>query len=459
MTDFSDLTGEPASLKTYATRYLHIADAIQSASAALKAVGEGSDSMISVAVNEVRGKAKKGGEDIGEAESRYRTTAQALLTYAGALDDAQAKAREARGEYESAKGSHAAAEAKATEFDDKAQLPGAEQAADAKSASTWGNQASALAGDMGAAQSKYNDAVADKEKAGNTAADAISKVISDDGISDSWWDKLVDFCEKIGDWVAIAALLLAWVPGLGQILLALAAIISIIKLIDSLMKFAKGEMTLGEVIGAAVGVVLSIVGGKALMVALKGLKTLQAGSKVSKAAAKLASRTDAGQKTKGARKALNKATGAKDKAVKDFKDAFKPKPKDITDELKKTFVKPFTDLKDAFTKPLEGSAFLKSVIRGSEDILPAGMSRGAAPDYIQLLERHTSNSISFDDLPLSLKAEIIFEGSKVFGGAAETLSKPFIGDVPFTVESLAGKITKPIPEMVGNAIDGSPGAR
>ena len=53
MTDFSDLTGEPALLKTYATRYLQIADAIQSASAALTAVGEGSDSMVSLAVNEV----------------------------------------------------------------------------------------------------------------------------------------------------------------------------------------------------------------------------------------------------------------------------------------------------------------------------------------------------------------------------------------------------------------------
>jgi gas vesicle protein len=455
MTDFSDLTGEPALLKTYATRYLQIADAIQSASAALKAVGEGSDSMVSLAVNEVRGKAKKGGEDIGEAEARYRTTAQALLTYSGALEDAQSKAVQARGEYESARGSHATAQARANEFEDQAQVPGANQAADARSASTWSTQASNLASSMGSAQAKYNEAVAEKERAGNTAADAINTVISDDGISDSWWDVLVDFCEKIGDWVAIAALLLSWVPGLGQILLALAAIISIIKLIDSLLKFFKGEMSLGEVVGAAIGVVLSIVGGKALMVGLKGLKSLQAGSKAAKTAAKMASRPT----SRNARQNNNKAQGDKRDAVKDFKDAFKPSKKDITEPLKDTFVKPFSDLGKALTKPGEASDFVKAVIKGQEDILPAAMSRGHDPKYLQMLGNATSNSVSFEDLPMSLRVEILFEGSKVFGGALETVSKPFIGDVPFTVESLAGQISKPISEGAGNMVDGAVGAR
>ncbi|SFN93280.1 hypothetical protein [Mycetocola miduiensis] len=459
MTDFADLTGEPASLKTYATRYLQIADAIQSASAALKAVGEGSDSMVSLAVNEVRGKAKKGGEDIAEAETRYRTTAQALLTYAGALEDAQAKAVQARGEYEAAQGSHATAQARAQEFDDKAQVPGADQAADARSASTWSTRASNLAANMGSAEAKYNEAVADKDRAGNAAADAISTVVSDDGISDSWWDKLVDFCEKIGDGLAIAALLLSWVPILGQVLLVLSAIVSIIKLIDSLIKFVKGEMTLGEVVGAAVGVVLSVIGGKALMVALKGLKSLQAGSKVATAAQKLASRQNAGQSSRSARKALNRAKGKKEAAAKDFRDAFKPKGKDITDELKSTFVKPFTELKDAFTKRPEASDLVKALIRGNEDILPAAMSAGGAPKYLQLLKQNTTNTISFEDLPTSLKVVILFEASKVFGGAAETLTAPFIGDVPFTIESLAGKITESVPDRVADTVDGTVGAR
>lgn len=455
MTDFSDLTGEPALLKTYATRYLQIADAIQSASAALKAVGEGSDSMVSLAVNEIRGKARKGGEDIGEAEARYRTTAQALLTYSGALEDAQTKAVQARGEYESAQGSHATAQARADEFEDRAQVPGAEQAADSRSASTWSTQASNLASTMSSAQAKYHEAVADKDRAGNTAADAINRVVSDDGISDSWWDVLVDFCEKIGDWVAIAALLLSWVPGLGQVLLVLAAIISIIKLIDSLLKFVKGEMTLGEVVGAAIGVVLSIVGGKALMVGLKGLKSLQAGSKAAKAAAKAADRPT----SRNARQNNNRAQGDKRDAVKDFKDSFKPSTKDITKPLKETFVKPFTDLGKGLTKPGEASDFVKAMIKGHEGALNQAMSRGHDPKYLQMLANATSNSVSFEDLPLSLRVEIIFEGSKVIGGAVETLSKPFIGDVPFTVESLAGTLSKPVSESAGNMVDGAVGAR
>lgn len=451
MSDFSDLSGEPASLKTYATRYLNLANAIQSAASALKAVGEGSDSMISAAVNEVRGKAKKGGEDIGQAESRYRTTAQALLTYADALEDAQTKAKEARDEYESAQGSHATAQAKADEFNDKALVPGAEQAADAKSASTWGNEASGFASAMSSAQTKYNQAVADKEKAGNTAADAIQNVIANDGIRDSWWDKLVDWCEKIGDWVAIAALLLSWVPILGQILLAVAAIISIIKLIDSLIKFAKGEMTLGEVVAAAVGVILSIIGGKAIMVGIKGLKSLQAGNKLARATRK----ADANTGSRSARQAQNKAQGDKDQAVKDFKDAFKPKLNDITEELKGTFVSPFTDLRDALTKPGEASDFIRSLIRGNEGLLPPAMSRGELPDYLELLANSTSNSISFEDLPLSLKVELIYEGSKVFGEAFETIAAPTIGEIPFTPESLIAKVTEPVAGRIGDTVDGT----
>lgn len=446
MTDFSDLSGEPASLKTYATRYLTLADAIQSASAALKAVGEGSDNMLSAAVNEVRGKAKNGADDIGQAESRYRTTAQALLTYASALEDAQAKAKEARSDHESASGSHAAAQAKADEFEDKAQVPGADQAADSLSASTWSTQASNLATSMGAAQTKYNEAVADKEKAGNTAADAIERVVSDDGISDSWWDKLVDFCEKIGDWVAIAALLLSWVPILGQVLLAVAAIISIIKLIDSLIKFANGEMSLGEVVAAAVGVVLSIVGGKALMVAMKGLKTLQKGAKAAKAAKKLAKRIDAGKttgsKTKQLRKELKNAekkyNKSKSKLKDGLKDDFKISKNDVKDELKETFTKPFTDLKDAFKNPAELDDALKVLAR-----------EGDKPDFLKTLGK-----TDWEDMPLSQRVEVIIQATDHFGGAAETILAPVL-DVPLSLESVLDKGSDAMTERVGNYVDGT----
>jgi hypothetical protein len=445
MADFSDLSGEPASLKTYATRYLNLADAIQSASAALKAVGEGSDNMLSAAVNEVRGKAKKGADDVGQAESRYRTTAQALLTYADALEAAQDKAKEARSDHETAAGSHAAAQAKADEFEDKAKVPGADQAADSKSATTWSTQATNLATSMGAAETKYNEAVADKEKAGNTAADAIEKVISDDGVSDSWWDKLVDFCEKIGDWVAIAALLLSWVPILGQVLLAVAAIISIIKLIDSLIKFANGEMTLGEVVAAAIGVVLSIVGGKAIMVALKGLKALSNGAKAAKIASKVAKRVDAGKngkKTQTLKKELKNARKKHNKSVAKFKDSLKNDMKisknDVKDELKETFTKPFTDLKDAFKNPAQLDDALKTLV-----------GDGKKPDFLKALGKD-----SWDDVPALVKVEVVILATEHFGSAAETMLAPVL-DVPLSLQSVLDKGSDAVTERVGDYVDGT----
>lgn len=445
---FPELTGDPGQLKVYAARYLNLADAIQNASATLKAVGDNSDGTLSLAVDEIRGKAKKGAESIGQAEKRYRTTATALSTYASALEDAQKKAAEARSEHESASGSHASAESKAKEYEEKAAVPGATQAADSKSFTTWDTQAGQFASAMSSAQTKYDEAVADKESAGNTAADAIEQVVSEDDLSDSWWDKLVDFCEKIGDWVAIAALLLSWVPVLGQILLAVSALISIIKLIDSLIKFANGEMTLGEVIGAAVGVVLSLIGGKVLVVAIKGLKALRTGSKLAKATKRLdnlMSNANKQTRSKPVRRAKNRADKAHREAVKDLKDTFSPKT--LGKELTDSAVKPFKDLKDAFKSPPEASEFLRSLAEGKDGPLAKLLQQGDVTDFSKAI-----NSMDWSDMPASLKAEVILEGSKVFGGAAETLTAPFI-DVPLTVDSLISKGNDAVTSKLGDVVD------
>jgi hypothetical protein len=444
---FPEITGEPSQLKVYATRYLNLADAIQNASATLKAVGDNSDGNRSAAVDEIRVKAKKGGESIGKAERRYRTTATALNTYATALEEAQTKAAEARTEHENASSSQAAAQSKADEFEDKAAVPGESQAADSHSYTVWSGQASAFASAASSAQTKYNEAVAAKEEAGNVAADAIESVVSDDDLSDSWWDKLVDFCEKIGDWVAIAALLLSWVPGLGQILLAVSALISIIKLIDSLIKFANGEMTLGEVIGAAVGVVLGLLGGKVLVVAIKGLRaarTAKVLANASKAQKRVLSTANKQTKSKSVTRKRNLADKAHREKMKDLKDTFSPKT--LAKELSETATKPFTDLADALKKA-DSSEFLRSLTEGKSGKLAELLNKGDITDFSKALK-----SMDWSDMPATLKAEIILEGSKVFGGAGETLLAPVL-DVPLTIDSLISKGNEEITNGVSTGVD------
>ena len=445
---FPELSGDPSQLKVYATRYLNLADAIRNASATLKAVGDNNDGTLSLAVDAIRGKAKKGATSIGQAENRYRTTAAALGTYATALEEAQEKAAEARSEYEAASGSHASAESKAQDYEDRAGVPGESQAADSRSFSTWTERAGEFASAMTAAQSKYDAAVAAKEAAGNTAADAIEQVVSDDDLSDNWWDKLVDFCEKIGDWVAIAALLLSWVPILGQILLAVSALISIIKLIDSLIKFANGEMTLGEVIGAAVGVVLSVLGGKALMAAIKGLRAMRTASKLSKLTKKLdnlMSKANSQTKSKSLRNARNRADKANREALKDLRDTFGPKS--LGKELADSATKPFKDLKDSFKTPPEASDFLRALTEGKDGTFAKLLQQGDVTDFSKALR-----SMDWSDMPASLRAEVILEGTKVFGGAAQTLSAPFV-DVPLTIDSFVSKGSDAAASKLADIID------
>lgn len=444
---FPEITGDPSQLKVYATRYLNLADAIQNASATLKAVGDNSDGNRSKAVDEIRVKAKKGGESIGKAERRYRTTAMALNTYATALEDAQKKAAEARSEHTEASQSHAAAQAKADEFEDKAAVPGETQAADSRSHSVWSGQASTFATAASAAQTKYDQAVADKEAAGNIAADAIESVVSDDDLSDSWWDHLVDFCEKIGDWVAIVALLLSWVPILGQILLAISAIISIIKLIDSLIKFAHGEMTLGEVIGAAVGVVLGLLGGKVLVVAIKGLRAARTG-KALNAADKTRDNVLANANKQTPSKSVTRKRNIADKKhrenMKDLRDTFSPKT--LGKELRDTAINPFKDLRDATKGPVS-SELLRSLTEGGKGKWAKLLNTGDITDFSKALK-----SMDWSEMPPTLKAEVVLEASKVFGGAGETLLAPVI-DVPLTIDSLISNVNEEITSDVSTGVD------
>ncbi|GGE81992.1 hypothetical protein [Mycetocola zhadangensis] len=444
---FPEITGDPSQLKVYATRYLNLADAIQNASATLKAVGENSDGNRSKAVDEIRVQAKKSAESIGKAERRYRTTATALSTYATALEDAQAEAAEARVAHEGASQNHAAAQAKADEFADKAAIPGEAQAADSHSQTVWSGQASTFAAAASSAQSKYDQAVAKKEAAGNVAANAIEAVVSDDDLSDSWWDHLVDWVEKWGDWIAIVALLLSWVPILGQILLAVSALISIIKLIDSLMKFTRGEMSLGEVIGAAVGVVLSLIGGKAIMAAIKGIRAARSGRALSRANAardNVLRNANAQTPSRPVTRARNLADRNHRENMNDLRNTFAPKT--LGKELLENATKPFTDFKDAFKGP-EASEFLRSLAEGKNGKIWKLLQQGDVTDFSKALQ-----SMDWSDMPPELKAEVILEGAKVFGEAAETIAAPFT-DVPLTIDSLIGKGTDAVTSSLSNSID------
>ena len=129
-------------------------------------------------------------------------------------------------------------------------------------------------------QNVIRDAVADRDAAAQSAIGQIEEITSADGLRDSWWDnwgsKVVGWIAKVAEFVAsvagILALVLCWVPVLGQALLAIAAIAGIIAAIANIALAATGEKSWLEaglsVVFAALGC-LGLGGLKGMIGAIK----------------------------------------------------------------------------------------------------------------------------------------------------------------------------------------------
>ena len=126
-------------------------------------------------------------------------------------------------------------------------------------------------------------AVADHEAAANRAMERIRQATSQDGLKDSWWDdwgaKITAIIADVAQWVAtiagVLAMLLCWVPVLGQALLAIAAIAGIVAAVANILLAATGERSWTEALISIGFAVLGCVG----LGGLKGvLGALRAGA-------------------------------------------------------------------------------------------------------------------------------------------------------------------------------------
>lgn len=265
-TPYQPLTGDPDVLKSKATHYLAIADAIQRSVVTLNKIHDDTDGQVSQAVDSMRGMTHDVASDINKAHDRYQKTSEALLTYAAALRAAQDDATTAITHIEAKQSAADAAHSKATTAQQAADDAKGDAAKSAnKAASNAKDAATSADQELAAAHQEWHDAV-DKK---NTAAQAAIKKIVDvvdhhnNGLKNpSWWDKFVSIVEKIGDIAGVLAIFLSWVPVLGEVLIVIAAVASIVKLIDSVVKFANGEGTFLDVLGSAVGCVLTLFGGR-----------------------------------------------------------------------------------------------------------------------------------------------------------------------------------------------------
>lgn len=276
-TQWEKLDGDADLVRSKGRKYQDIADAIARATATLDSIVDDA-STTAQSMDATKKLASDVRDDIAKATDRYRYTGDALVAYSSSLDTAISESETASRQIASIEGDLASARTTAynanQEVDD---LPNDAPQGDLDTANSAASAAdsrvSRLEGDLSHWQGRWNDAKGDKDSAANTAKNEIDEVVTGDkvhGLEDGFWDKVgevASFLYKalkiICDIAGILAIFLSWVPILGQVLLVLAAIGSIIAIVEGIVKMAQEGFSWGALIGVGLGV-MGLFGGKAI---------------------------------------------------------------------------------------------------------------------------------------------------------------------------------------------------
>jgi hypothetical protein len=264
--------GEPDVVSAGGRDYLGVADAIKDAEKKLRSIDLGAYVSNSVdALNETAGKVA---DNIGKAEARYRATGEALVTYAPALETAQSDSVTA---LTLARSAQQAADEASNQQQHYLRMAG--DAQDPAQALTYKNLAETNEHDatgaeshLRRAQEQLHSAISDRDRAADNAVDHIHNITDHDGLHDSWWDNwgkdLVSIITDVAGWVStiagVLALLVSWIPVVGQALAAalliIAGVAAIVNAIGNIVLAATGERSWTEAIISIAGAVLSVVG-------------------------------------------------------------------------------------------------------------------------------------------------------------------------------------------------------
>lgn len=265
--EFDRLRGNPGLISLRATTYESVADAIREATASLRVVAD-TEEMRAKSVDAVRESATKLADTIAPAESRYRATATALADYAVILDEAIGDADTAianMGTAESTVATARTAYATAVENERNPSANSTLTPAELATAVTRAHNALVTAeSGLSGYEEAWRSARTKKEDAARVAREAIDAVVKDSPLNDGFWDNWGDLIKTICDVAGVLAIFLAWVPGLGQLLIGLAALGALIAVIEASVKWANGEGSFLEVLTAVALGVVSVFGGRLL---------------------------------------------------------------------------------------------------------------------------------------------------------------------------------------------------
>jgi hypothetical protein len=265
--------GEPWIVLSGGRDYLAVADAIKDAGRKLRTLDLGS-AVVSQAVDALIETSGKVADNISKAEARYRATGDALSRYAPALETAQRESIEALALAQSAR---SAADSASNDKQHYLRLAADEH--DTQQALSYTNLADGLDSDaagahahLANAQGRVHDAMSARDRAAQSSIDDIHAITKDDGLHDSWWDDwgkdLLSVITDVAGWVSsiagVLALLVCWIPVIGQALAAVfllvAGIAAVVNAIGNIVLASTGDRSWTEAVISIAGAVLAVVG-------------------------------------------------------------------------------------------------------------------------------------------------------------------------------------------------------
>ncbi|MFE1045097.1 hypothetical protein ACFW5S_04295 [Streptomyces olivaceus] len=272
--------GDPYEVAALGKKLRKTAESIQKQADSIKALSS-VENWKSKAATEFREAAEGAEGRLRKAFKRYDAAADALGTevregvcsreYASELHRAQQAADKALTEAEGADSDRQSAE-KALEGD----LPD-------KDKGRKEDDKEAAEGAVRAAKRALEGAKAVRDGAARAAAEAIEYAIDNDGLKDGFWDKfkevvneISNWAGQIASWLGVAALLLSWVPILGQVLAVLATVVTVVSLLSNITKLAMGEGSWADVALDVVGLATVGVGRAAALGAKAGINGTKA---------------------------------------------------------------------------------------------------------------------------------------------------------------------------------------
>lgn len=265
--------GDPAVVREGGRKYKAVADSIKRIADNMRKLSAGTVQSQSVqALMESRDTVVEG---VGKAENRYRQAGQALEDYAVVLDRVQVETAEALAKARSAVTDRDAAEAAAKRYDISAESAGTDDSLQEKYSRRAAEERSAAAdarSTIAAQQTVVQQAVADRDAAARTAIDGINMATESDGLNDGWWENwgakltkiLAKICEFVSMVTGILALLVCWIPVIGQamaaVLMTISAVAGILAALGNILLAATGQISWKEALLSIGMAVLSCIG-------------------------------------------------------------------------------------------------------------------------------------------------------------------------------------------------------